>query len=149
LFLCNFRVKPNPLKKGRLSFVLTWSHKGDRQRNGPDIDIWVKDPRGNNLSSARSSQMGPTAEGGQVDLDDEGGYAEKGDDGSGSGPERVFWPVGIPSGEYLFGCRYAEGNGTALCRIQVFIGNNKPLVFQDRVGPDKKESRTWKVRINR
>jgi hypothetical protein len=100
--------------------VLTWTHSGDRKPLGPDVDIWVEDPKGNTLSSTRRSQMGPTDECGVVDLNDEAGYAEDGDAAKGSGPERVFWPEGqSPAGNYELGCKLYEGNGSANCTISV------------------------------
>lgn len=143
---CGDIKEPPPLWKGDISFVLTWVHQGDRDPLGPDIDIWVKDPKGNRLSSSSKSRMGPTEEGGSVDLDDEAGYAEKGDVAKGAGPERVYWPKGrSPTGNYEFGCRFYEGNGSATCTIDVYIGNKRVLKVSDSVSPDKKESRTWTV----
>ncbi len=90
--------------------------------------------------------MGPTEEGGEVDLDDEAGYAESGDLAKGAGPERVYWPDGrSPAGTYEFGCKLYEGNGTATCTITVYIRNTQVLRVSDSVSPDKKESRTWTV----
>ncbi len=137
-------VHSQKLAKGGVSFVLTWEHTGDKEPAGPDIDIWVTDPNGNKLSSERRSLMGPTSEGGSVDLDDEGGYAESGDEASGSGPERVFWPRGkSPFGTYTFGCKYAEGSGSARCKIDIYVNGKRYGSVSDSVNPEKKVSRTW------
>jgi len=134
--------------KGDISFILTWKHSGDSAPNGPDIDIWVEDPLGNRLQSSYASSMGPTKEGGQVDIDDEGGYAESGDEGSGGGPERVFWPQGkSPQGTYKFGCTYWEGDGTARCNLDVFYQGKKVKTATDTLEPESKESEVHSIAI--
>ncbi len=120
---------------GALTFVLTWTSSGDSEDKGPDMDIWVSDPAGNYLSSERTSMWGPTDEGGQVDRDDEGGYAEVGDDASGGGPERVLWSTEPPKGVYEFGCKYYEGDGDVECTIEVIVEGAKVGEAVSKAGP--------------
>lgn len=139
---------PSAFARGDVSFVLTWKHRGDSRPNGPDIDIRVTDPKGNILSSSARRYMGPTKEGGQVDQDDEGGYAEKGDQGSGGGPERVFWPKGkAPAGTYQFSAEMADGDGTALFSIEVFYKGKKIASVGNQLDPKRKKSRIYRVKI--
>ena len=81
---------------GDPAFTLTWSH--DQSDEGPDIDMWVRDPNGSVLSTSRDGySLGPTPEGGAIDRDDLGAYGA----GSGGGPERAYWlPGSQPGGTY-------------------------------------------------
>jgi len=101
---------------GNPVFTLTWSHSEDNE--GPDIDMWVIDPTNTMLSTSRDgASLGPTAEGGAIDYDDQG---ETGS-GDGGGPERAFWPEGsAPAGIYNYGVRYYTGSGTANYMFRVY-----------------------------
>ncbi|MBW1903461.1 MAG: hypothetical protein JRJ20_17825, partial [Deltaproteobacteria bacterium] len=101
---------------GNPVFTLTWSHTENNE--GPDIDMWVIDPNHAMLSTSRDGAgLGPTAEGGAIDYDDQG---ETGD-GDGSGPERAFWPAGkMPPGVYTYGIRYYTGSGEADYTFRVY-----------------------------
>jgi len=123
-------AKPGPSlgAKGDVSFTLVWTYDIDRQgaknTGGPDVDIWVEDPRGNviNTSEQGSTKKGPTREGGRADYDDRGAY---GTDAlsDGGGPERVFWPTGkAPEGTYRYGVRWYQGRGRASYALQVYRG---------------------------
>ena len=66
--------------------------------------------------------MGPTSEGGRVDIDDRGAYGE----GRGGGPERVFWPMGkAPKGTYHYGVRWFKGIGSVEYVLRVYRGDGK------------------------
>ena len=84
----------------------------------PDIDMWVIDPTNAMLSTSRDgASLGPTAEGGAIDYDDQG---ETGP-GDGGGPERAFWPAGSsPAGVYNYGIRYYTGSGPADYMFRVY-----------------------------
>jgi hypothetical protein len=101
---------------GNPVFTLTWSHLEDNE--GPDIDMFVIDPNHVMLSTSRDgASLGPTAEGGAIDYDDQG---ETGD-GDGGGPERAFWPAGkMPAGIYTYGIRYYAGSGEADYTFRVY-----------------------------
>ena len=114
------RPGDDPGGRGELAFTLTWSWTGSSRREGPDIDMWVRDPRGQTLSTSRNGfSLGPTPQGGRIDFDDLGGWG----DGNGGGPERTFWPKGkTPTGKYTYGVRYYQGNGTASYTLRVYRG---------------------------
>jgi hypothetical protein len=101
---------------GNPVFTLTWSHL--EADEGPDIDMWVIDPTNAMLSTSRDgASLGPTAEGGAIDYDDQG---ETGS-GDGGGPERAFWPAGsAPAGVYNYGVRYYTGIGSADYMFRVY-----------------------------
>ena len=101
---------------GNPVFTLTWSHLEDDE--GPDIDMWVIDPGTVMLSTSRDgASLGPTAEGGAIDYDDQG---ETGS-GDGGGPERAYWPAGSsPAGVYTYGVRYYTGSGPADYTFRVY-----------------------------
>ena len=101
----------DPGGTGDISFSIVWNWSGSDSAEGPDIDIWVRDPNGHTLSTSRDGYgLGPCPDGGKIDYDDQGGTGP----GDGGGPERVFWPTGnAPSGTYSYGVRYYEGSGTA------------------------------------
>lgn len=120
-------VEPPP--KGDISFVLTWSWTGSSKSGGPDIDMWVADPRGQELSSSRNGYgLGPSPDGGLIDYDDRGGFCYDSDCGpkdDGGGPERAYWPTGKAlHGTYTYGVRYYQGDGTANYTLKVYIGTN-------------------------
>jgi hypothetical protein len=104
---------------GDPAFTLTWSH--DQSDEGPDIDMWVRDPKGQLLSTSRDGfSLGPTPEGGAIDRDDLGAHG----DGTGGGPERTYWRAGsAPSGTYTYGVRYYQGEGTADYTLRVYINS--------------------------
>jgi hypothetical protein len=118
----------DPGARGDISFTLTWRHSGSSRPKGPDIDIWVEDPKKQRLSTSGDGRgLGPTPEGGRIDIDDRGGWAS-GNKGNGGGPERVFWPQGgAPKGRYSFGVRYYQGDGTAAYTVRVYTGTNLVL----------------------
>ncbi|MBW2218689.1 MAG: hypothetical protein JRF40_04225, partial [Deltaproteobacteria bacterium] len=101
---------------GNPVFTLTWSHL--EADEGPDVDMWVIDPTNAMLSTSRDgASLGPTAEGGAIDYDDQG---ETGS-GDGGGPERAFWPAGsAPAGVYNYGVRYYTGSGSADYMFRVY-----------------------------
>ncbi|MBC2713396.1 MAG: hypothetical protein HGJ94_21080 [Desulfosarcina sp.] len=101
---------------GNPVFTLTWSHMESNE--GPDIDMWVIDPNHVMLSTSRDgASLGPTAEGGAIDFDDQG---ETGD-GDGGGPERAFWPAGqMPAGVYTYGIYYYTGSGEADYTFRIY-----------------------------
>jgi hypothetical protein len=106
--------------RGDISFTLTWSWNGSSRGEGPDIDIWVTDPKGHTLSSSGYNySLGPCPDGGEIDFDDLGGWG----DGDGGGPERAYWPPRRgPSGTYTYGVRYYHGDGTANYILNVYKG---------------------------
>jgi hypothetical protein len=108
--------------RGDISFTLTWSWNGSSRDEGPDIDIWVTDPKGHTLSSSGYNySLGPCLDGGEIDFDDSGGWGDG--DGDGGGPERAYWPPGRgPSGTYTYGVRYYHGDGTADYILNVYKG---------------------------
>lgn len=129
-----------PAGKGDVSFVLTWTWQGDTTPLGPDIDIFVVDPKGVRLNTSRTGAgMGPTAEGGQVDRDDQAGYG--GTNPTGKGPERVFWPSGAaPAGKYKYGCYFFEGQGTAQCTLSVYLKGAKVASVTEEISMASKRS---------
>lgn len=114
---------------GDLSFTLTWTWSGSSRTEGPDIDLWVTDPHGDQLTTSRDGYgLGPCPDGGQIDYDDLGGWG----DGDGGGPERAFWPTeSAPSGTYSYGVRYYQGDGTATYTLKVYKGTT---VFATKTG---------------
>ena len=102
---------------GDPAFTLTWSH--DQGDEGPDIDLWVRNPKGQLVSTSRDGYgLGPTPEGGAIDRDDLGAHGS----GTGGGPERAYWRQGsAPSGTYTYGVRYYQGDGTANYTVRVYI----------------------------
>ena len=115
----------DPGARGDVSFTLTWTYsqnvQGADRRGGPDVDIWVTDPLGQriNTSEERPIRKGPTPEGGRADFDDRGAHG----DGNGGGPERVFWPKGkAPVGDYTYGVRWYQGEGSARFILRVYRG---------------------------
>lgn len=105
---------------GDPAFTLTWSH--DQSDEGPDIDMWVRDPKGQILSTSRDGySLGPTPEGGAIDRDDLGAHGG----GTGGGPERTYWRQGsAPSGTYTYGVRYYQGEGTADYTLRVYVNGD-------------------------
>lgn len=112
----------DPGYRGDISFVLVWSYAGSSRYRGPDIDVWVTDPRGQTLSSSREHLgLGPSPEGGEIDIDDRGGWGDGWGQGDGGGPERVYWPeTKSPVGTYTYGVRYYIGNGIATYTLRVY-----------------------------
>jgi len=112
----------DPGARGNPTFTITWSYDGDSQSEGPDIDIWVVDPREQTLSTSRDGySLGPTPQGGRIDYDDQGATGP----GDGGGPERVYWPLGEAShGTYTYGVRYYAGTGTAHYTLRVYKNGN-------------------------
>lgn len=110
----------NPGPVGDPSFTLVWSWEDSADEQGPDIDLWVRDPLGSMLSSSRSGYaLGPTPEGGRIDVDDQGQTDSY--PGDGGGPERAYWPDGAaPAGTYTYGVRYFAGSGTAHYTLNVY-----------------------------
>ena len=114
----------DPGARGDISFTLVWKYsvnvQGRDQRGGPDVDIWILDPKGHRINtSSEGLGLGPTPEGGRADIDDRGAHGN----GDGGGPERVFWPEGqAPAGKYTFGVRWYEGEGSARFVLRVYKG---------------------------
>ncbi len=117
---------PVPLA-GDPEFQLTWTWATNDQ--GPDIDLWVRDPYGNLLSSSRDGLgLGPTPEGGRIDMDDQGKFGP----GTGGGPERAYWPAGkAPLGNYTYGVRYYKGSGTITYTLRVYKNGR---LFAEKTG---------------
>jgi len=128
-------VGEDPGARGDISFTLVWGYSIGRQgrdmRGGPDVDIWVMDPRGQVLSTSREGfALGPTPDGGRIDHDDLGGWGT----GNGGGPERVYWPKGrAPAGKYTYGIVWYEGIGSANYTVKVYIGNTPHITKTGRV----------------
>lgn len=119
----------DPGAKGDVSFTLIWTYtianQGILNSGGPDVDIWVTDPKGNTINTSQegSTRMGPTAEGGHADIDDRGGHGQI--RSRGGGPERIFWPDGqAPAGKYRYGVRWFAGVGEARYTLRVYLGKN-------------------------
>ena len=104
---------------GDPEFQLTWTH--DQSDDGPDIDLWVRDPLGNLLSSSREGLgLGPTPEGGLIDIDDRGKFSND-INSDGGGPERAYWPQNqSPVGVYSYGIRYFDGNTPVNYTMKVY-----------------------------
>jgi hypothetical protein len=121
---------------GNPVFTLTWSHLENNE--GPDIDMFVIDPNHATLSTSRDGAgLGPTAEGGAIDYDDQG---ETGP-GDGGGPERAFWPTGrMPAGIYTYGIKYYAGSGEADYTFRVYKNGSLDKTLQGTLsspGPRK------------
>lgn len=76
---------------GEISFNLVWGY--DSSDEGPDIDLHVIDPNGNEIYFDNPA--------GHFDLDDQGETGA----GNGSGPERAFWDPAL-SGTYTYFARW-------------------------------------------
>jgi len=91
------------------------------QTNGPqDLDLYVKEPDGTTISW---TNRGPTATGGQLDVDSNAGCS--GPDQSPT--ENIFWPVGsAPRGSYEFYARRwsaCSATSTPSYTLRVFEGD--------------------------
>ncbi|MCG3171860.1 MAG: hypothetical protein GMKNLPBB_00001 [Myxococcota bacterium] len=130
----------DPGSRGDISFTLVWSFSIDAQmgerRGGPDIDLWIVDPDGFRLSSSREGAgLGPSKNGGQIDMDDRGAWG----DGDGGGPERAFWPTGgAPKGTYVYGVRWYLGFGSVQYTLRIYRGSTLVQEKTGRLGADQR-----------
>jgi hypothetical protein len=107
--------------RGDVSWTLTWSWENSEKSEGPDIDLWVKDPNGDRISGAN-----PSHDILELDYDDRGGFG----DGDGGGAERVYFKNSIVTGTYEYGVRWYEGDYGSVSYI-LKLYNDSTLVGTD------------------
>jgi hypothetical protein len=105
-----------------------------------DIDLAVTDPTGDRISFSNS---GPTASGGQLDVDSNVGCT-----GTGS-IENIFWPPGqAPAGTYTV---EVDGFATDSCgesgdyTLTIRVAGQDDQVIEDSVGEDETDTFTFEV----
>ncbi len=115
----NTGAPEDPGARGDPTVTLVWTYSGSSHPQGPDIDIWVTDPKGNTVTTSNGTPPS-SADNGTFDYDDRGGWGTR-DGDNGKGPERVYWTQGkAPRGTYKFGVRFYAGDGKANYTVRVY-----------------------------
>jgi hypothetical protein len=122
---CNGQVDEGFVQSGAVQITLGWS-------TAADIDLYVTDPFGNELSYANRD----SASGGHLDRDARGACTD------GQTTENVYWPAGAsPAGTYRVAAHYfsnCQAAGVTRLVLSIMVGGQALGVYQYDIGPNQR-----------
>jgi hypothetical protein len=122
---CNGQVDEGFVQSGAVQVTLGWS-------TGADIDLYVTDPFGEELSYRNTS----VGSGGTLDRDARGACT------NGQTTENVYWPAGAaPRGTYRIAAHYfndCQAGGATEVVLSIMVGGRALGVYQYNLGPGQR-----------